>query len=92
MPVEMVFGEMTMTVNMPVYGEFREACGGATIKDVMSIILDSVPATFLYAFEGMTMSIPQQIVTMPWNDAVDGAIHDHLHKHDKRHDILYHHD
>jgi hypothetical protein len=65
MPVEMVFGEMTMTVNMPVYGEFREACGGATIKDVMSIILDSVPATFFYAFEGITMSIPQQIVTMP---------------------------
>jgi len=64
-PVEMVFGGMTITMTLPLYGEIREACGEAAVKNVMSIIFDSVPATFMYAFEGMTTSIPQQVVTIP---------------------------
>lgn len=64
-PVKIVVGEMTMTATMPAYGEFREACGGATIKNIMSIILDKAPATFFLAQPGTTITIPQYVFTVP---------------------------
>ncbi|MEM3905462.1 MAG: hypothetical protein QXZ17_01120 [Nitrososphaerota archaeon] len=64
-PVKMVVGDMTMTFTMPAYGEFREACRGVTVKNILSFILDKAPATFLYAFPGTTISIPEYVYTMP---------------------------
>ncbi len=64
-PVKIVIGEMTMTVTMPAYGEFREACGSAKIRNIVSFILDKVPATFIYAYEGTTISIPEYVYTIP---------------------------
>ncbi len=63
--VTMTFGPYVTTLKMSVFGELREACGPATIRRIMTIILERAPATVMMAFPGLTMTFPGFTYTLP---------------------------
>ncbi|MDJ0272356.1 MAG: hypothetical protein NYU05_01980 [Aigarchaeota archaeon] len=59
------FTTMGFTVTLPAYGVFVEGCSVRTVSQIISYILDAVPATIRLSLPGFTTAFQGTTFTMP---------------------------